>query len=123
MIRRPPRSTLFPYTTLFRSKDAAGATSTATVAITITGQNDPPVAANVTGTVLEHGPATTVTASYTDPDTGDTHSFTIDTSTDTTIFMNDTTTAETYTLALHDALPILAAGQSTTDSFLYTVKD
>src|SRR5258708_11940509 len=25
MIRRPPRSTLFPYTTLFRSVDAAGA--------------------------------------------------------------------------------------------------
>src|SRR3712207_8103888 len=25
MIRRPPRSTLFPYTTLFRSKDASGA--------------------------------------------------------------------------------------------------
>src|SRR3712207_8896679 len=24
MIRRPPRSTLFPYTTLFRSEDAAG---------------------------------------------------------------------------------------------------
>src|SRR5256885_17114014 len=24
MIRRPPRSTLFPYTTLFRSKDAQG---------------------------------------------------------------------------------------------------
>src|SRR5438876_7223061 len=24
MIRRPPRSTLFPYTTLFRSQDAAG---------------------------------------------------------------------------------------------------
>src|SRR5258708_21924784 len=27
MIRRPPRSTLFPYTTLFRSTLAAGATS------------------------------------------------------------------------------------------------
>src|SRR3712207_7047828 len=25
MIRRPPRSTLFPYTTLFRSRDPAGA--------------------------------------------------------------------------------------------------
>src|SRR5947208_10405286 len=25
MIRRPPRSTLFPYTTLFRSQDALGA--------------------------------------------------------------------------------------------------
>src|SRR2546430_9579244 len=24
MIRRPPRSTLFPYTTLFRSRDASG---------------------------------------------------------------------------------------------------
>src|SRR3712207_7896045 len=28
MIRRPPRSTLFPYTTLFRSRTGAGATST-----------------------------------------------------------------------------------------------
>src|SRR5256885_11375578 len=27
MIRRPPRSTLFPYTTLFRSPDDAGVTS------------------------------------------------------------------------------------------------
>src|SRR5260370_26699519 len=26
MIRRPPRSTLFPYTTLFRSRDIAGKT-------------------------------------------------------------------------------------------------
>src|SRR5258707_3208993 len=26
MIRRPPRSTLFPYTTLFRSRDRAGET-------------------------------------------------------------------------------------------------
>src|SRR2546422_8618710 len=29
MIRRPPRSTLFPYTTLFRSGGQAGLTSTA----------------------------------------------------------------------------------------------
>src|SRR5256885_12836482 len=28
MIRRPPRSTLFPYTTLFRSLHASGATAT-----------------------------------------------------------------------------------------------
>src|SRR2546422_7515227 len=27
MIRRPPRSTLFPYTTLFRSTDVVGATA------------------------------------------------------------------------------------------------
>src|SRR5258707_11192868 len=29
MIRRPPRSTLFPYTTLFRSRNCAGADMTA----------------------------------------------------------------------------------------------
>src|SRR3989475_9231507 len=28
MIRRPPRSTLFPYTTLFRSRNGAGKTTT-----------------------------------------------------------------------------------------------
>src|SRR2546422_2313241 len=33
MIRRPPRSTLFPYTTLFRSRDT-------------TAQNETPIAAN-----------------------------------------------------------------------------
>ena len=53
--------------------------STATVTITITGQNDAPVAAGLTANVQEHGPATTVTASYTDPDIGDTHSFSVDT--------------------------------------------
>src|SRR2546429_4858339 len=30
MIRRPPRSTLFPYTTLFRSTDSSGGTTTYT---------------------------------------------------------------------------------------------
>src|SRR2546429_2566965 len=32
MIRRPPRSTLFPYTTLFRSRQAAGDAETAWLA-------------------------------------------------------------------------------------------
>src|SRR5258708_12276403 len=30
MIRRPPRSTLFPYTTLFRSREGAASTGSAT---------------------------------------------------------------------------------------------
>src|SRR3712207_8830497 len=34
MIRRPPRSTLFPYTTLFRSLTAARAAGALTVALT-----------------------------------------------------------------------------------------
>src|SRR2546429_1216890 len=37
MIRRPPRSTLFPYTTLFRSLNRANATYTNTGLITLTG--------------------------------------------------------------------------------------
>src|SRR5258708_29828817 len=35
MIRRPPRSTLFPYTTLFRSIDRYGNTSAATIPISL----------------------------------------------------------------------------------------
>src|SRR2546422_7402904 len=47
MIRRPPRSTLFPYTTLFRSTykandGQADSPTNATVSITVTPVNDPP---------------------------------------------------------------------------------
>src|SRR5256885_4135459 len=35
MIRRPPRSTLFPYTTLFRSDTSAGGSRTAEAATTM----------------------------------------------------------------------------------------
>src|SRR2546425_13374076 len=37
MIRRPPRSTLFPYTTLFRSRDAVGLDRLLRVADTLHG--------------------------------------------------------------------------------------
>src|SRR5258708_17525410 len=37
MIRRPPRSTLFPYTTLFRSNNAGGITSAGSIAGATTG--------------------------------------------------------------------------------------
>src|SRR5258708_24710395 len=52
MIRRPPRSTLFPYTTLFRSQ---GGTSSATLTITIHGTDDAPVAHADTGSATEAG--------------------------------------------------------------------
>src|SRR5258708_12808059 len=35
MIRRPPRSTLFPYTTLFRSRDLAAAYSGPTIDVAV----------------------------------------------------------------------------------------
>src|SRR2546427_4891396 len=37
MIRRPPRSTLFPYTTLFRSLQSRGSTSRRTVSLPVRG--------------------------------------------------------------------------------------
>src|SRR3712207_7244616 len=39
MIRRPPRSTLFPYTTLFRSRNAAGGAALGAIAGAIIGNN------------------------------------------------------------------------------------
>ncbi len=44
-------------------------------------QNHAPVAANVTATAQDSGPAVTVTASYVDADVGDTHTFLVDTTT------------------------------------------
>src|SRR2546427_1778580 len=70
MIRPPPRSTLFPYTTLFRSKTCDNGTTgsppvadpkcsgTATVSITVTPVNDAPVANNDSATVAEGGTTT-----------------------------------------------------------------
>src|SRR2546426_2491795 len=54
MIRRPPRSTLFPYTTLFRSQ--SGSTATVTVVLT------PSSAGNF------NGGAVTVSSTENDPD-------------------------------------------------------
>src|SRR3989454_232686 len=61
MIRRPPRSTLFPYTTLFRSNGTTGSppvadpkcSGTATVSITVTPVNDAPVANSDSATVAD----------------------------------------------------------------------
>src|SRR2546428_13966391 len=60
MIRRPPRSTLFPYTTLFRSNGSPDpkCSGVATVSITITPVNDAPVANDDSATVAEGGTVT-----------------------------------------------------------------
>src|SRR3712207_9344087 len=77
MIRRPPRSTLFPYTTLFRSKETANATygdkyllsgtmtSTAPYALgaddTYHGDTGGLPGSGVAGIVREIGPGVTMT--------------------------------------------------------------
>src|SRR2546421_11259048 len=42
MIRRPPRSTLFPYTTLFRSPKTGNVSTTFSFTATVSDDHDPP---------------------------------------------------------------------------------
>ena len=80
-----------------------------------------PGRANLSGTVQEHGPAITVTASYTDPDIGDTHSFSIDT-TGTKGKVTDNGNG-TFSYDPNGAFASLKAGATATDTFHYTVTD
>src|SRR3712207_8467700 len=57
MIRRPPRSTLFPYTTLFRSKDIGAASSTVAFFRSLGGT----IGVSVLGAVLAHRVAGQIT--------------------------------------------------------------
>src|SRR3982750_1947896 len=87
MIRRPPRSTLFPYTTLFRSHRVGNVVQLSV----IDGTAGVPA--------LEHR-----------GDCPDRKSPRLNSSHDqisyAVFFFNDTATTEIYTLSLHDALPI-----------------
>src|SRR3989454_637470 len=60
MIRRPPRSTLFPYTTLFRSDDAPG--SPQSVSLTGTGVTPPAATLSATRTAFGRQRVGTTTA-------------------------------------------------------------
>src|ERR1051325_2302493 len=88
MIRRPPRSTLFPYTTLFRSGGAQR------------------VGAGTFGGDLDVGvdPRVQPLDARSEEHTSELQSpYVISYA---VFFFNDTATTEIYTLSLHDALPI-----------------
>src|ERR1051326_7989853 len=88
MIRRPPRSTLFPYTTLFRSV-CSSVLSAALASLT---------------SAVRFGPPETEVETRSEEHTSEfqSHSFI----SYAVFFFNDTATTEIYTLSLHDALPI-----------------
>src|SRR3989338_7147139 len=87
MIRRPPRSTLFPYTTLFRSRihHAQQSAEGMQTAFRISRGN---------GVVFQDRKSTRLNSSHSSI------SYAV------SLFFNDTATTEIYTLSLHDALPI-----------------
>src|SRR2546425_29357 len=130
MIRRPPRSTLFPYTTLFRSPEGEVTLSTTIWPrlVSVKVQVTVSLAARVMEAVAVPGPATggavvvedivpslatqfrpwrslpAETASLTESAAGLwVCPFGAAAS---FFFFNDTATTEIYTLSLHDALPI-----------------
>ncbi|MBR0869030.1 tandem-95 repeat protein [Bradyrhizobium tropiciagri] len=102
--------------------DGSGATSTQTATVTITGQNDAPVAAAITGSANEDtGNPVTLTASWTDVDTGDTRSFSVDsTGTLGTVVNNGD---GTFSYDPNGKFETLKAGATATDVFHYTVTD
>src|ERR1044072_6727978 len=88
MIRRPPRSTLFPYTTLFRSSRTA---------LTY-------LCASVAPKRLHRSTASLITTR--DRKSTRLNSSHTDISRMPSCFFNDPATPEIYPLSLHDALPI-----------------
>src|SRR6266496_2320954 len=99
MIRRPPRSTLFPYTTLFRSS--------------------PPSAWRVSWPPARRSPSRSRSEEHTSELQSrrdlvcrlllETKKPPLTTRHILCFFFNDTATTEIYTLSLHDALPIFTA--------------
>src|SRR3990172_1920160 len=87
MIRRPPRSTLFPYTTLFRSISAPACLSTLAASLHVA-----PVV-RMSSTKSTDRKSTRLNSSH------DYISYAL-------FFFNDPAPTEIYTLSLHDALPI-----------------
>src|ERR1051325_6527445 len=88
MIRRPPRSTLFPYTTLFRSPSTSNAFAASRTA-TCSGST---VAPQPSSSARSEEHTSELQSPYV-------ISYAV-------FFFNDTAPTEIYTLPLHDALPI-----------------
>ncbi len=101
--------------------DGNGGVSTETVTITITGQNDAPVAQALSGAVNEDGPGTTVTASFTDVDASDTHTFSVDTTGTMGSVVNNGD--GTFSYDPSGQFEALGLGETATDTFTYTVDD
>src|SRR2546427_402984 len=135
MIRRPPRSTLFPYTTLFRSVSfasdgtgtfspgtscnlSAGAAGTASCAVTYTPTVVGTGTHSINGTFVptsNHAASNGAFALTVSPPAAHPTSTVVGcvpasvTVNIGSFFFNDTATTEIYTLSLHDALPIFAS--------------
>ena len=100
--------------------DASGATSTQTVTINITGQNDGPVAVSVAAETDENT-SVAITPNFSDADVGDSHRFAVDTAdTKGLVTLNED---GTFTYDPNGQFDDLKSGETATDTFSYTVTD
>ncbi len=117
LMRGQTASDSFTYTVT----DGEGLSSTATVDVTVLGQDVVPTASDIAGAVLNGGPAIALAAVYTDPIAGDVPVFTLDTGATKGLVSNAGDGHFTY--APNGAFAFLTLGQIATDSFAYTVTD
>jgi VCBS repeat-containing protein len=103
--------------------DEHSASASSTLTITVTGVNDAPVSADVTGGVSESGPAatTTVSASFSDVDATDMHTFSVNT-TGTMGLVTDNANG-TFSYDANGQFETLNVGQTAIDTFTYSVDD
>jgi len=105
----------------YRVSDGIAESNVATVSLTVTPVNDAPIAFDVTGQVMEDGPAVILTPAFTDVAAGDAHSFSLDTTgTKGNAIIN---VDGTFTYDPNSAFETLKAGAIATDTFHYTVTD
>ncbi|MHB1217589.1 MAG: choice-of-anchor C family protein, partial [Alphaproteobacteria bacterium] len=103
--------------------DGQGGTSSATVSVTLTGDNDAPSAQDDSGTATIGAPAAAIAvlANDTDPDQGDTKTVLSVSGGMTGSTVSTDGTAVNYGIA--GVLPELAAGQAVTDTVSYVMRD
>ncbi|MCR9201123.1 MAG: Ig-like domain-containing protein [Planctomycetaceae bacterium] len=101
--------------------DGFGGVSVVIATVTILGQNDAPIAVDITGTADEDGPAITLIADFTDVDISDTHTFAVDTTgTAGTVANNGD---GTFSYDPNGQFEYLAVGETAIDTFTWTVTD
>ncbi|MFC6490994.1 Ig-like domain-containing protein, partial [Nitratireductor sp. GCM10026969] len=102
-------------------RDNHGAEVTKEVKVKITGQNDAPVAKDITAEAKEDGPGITIKPDVTDADKGDTHTFKLD----TTGTKGEVTVNKdgTFSYDPNGAFEHLGENEVAYDTFKYTVRD
>jgi VCBS repeat-containing protein len=108
-------------TFVYEVEDNNGATSQATVTITVSGTNDGPVAQSGTNTAVEDGAVVTGQLAETDADTSDTHTYSLITNTaEGSVTVNSN---GSYSFNPGSAFQDLAVGETRNVTFVYEVED